>query len=634
MPKYTINGVTYSSATPLSEADLEELAGGVSAAPKQAVPEKRSMLDEFGRQVGLTARAGYEAFTAPATAVLEAGRTAYNLGAKALGSESRLPSFYEEQRKALTNVAKLPEAETKLERAVQAGTQAMASTGLTAAALPGVSAFSADLARQVPASAAAGLAAQPTAEAVKEYTGSDTAALIASVGLGAAAAGAAGKAINAVTQGKQPLMTMQEVKQRASRSYTAMDESGVSIKPTSAQGMINDVRTALDDARLIPGTDAANEINATLAQMNKVIGSKDVSFTALENLRSMLNDLKGSSDKNVQRLGNVAVSEFDKYVTNLTAKDISAGAGQLDKAVKDVMSARKDWRNASRAEILDDALNVAEAKALDPKASESELIRRGFINIAADKNKMKLFSGDEQNVIKSVANGGNLDKVLSFVARFNPLRSQLAMGGTIGVSYYGNPAAGLTLGGAGLAADAIQSGLRSKAAETAVKQIASGAVPEAVQSTALRGVLAAPAVDVNGSERQKQQTKRQQEKLSIAQQIRAEAEAQGMGQFADLLVKQAHQESRFNPRAVSNKGAQGVFQLMPATAKDLGVQDVFNPQENIKGGVAYMKQLLVKYNGDITKALAAYNWGMGRVDRLGLERMPSETRKYLKNILE
>ena len=106
MPKYTINGVTYNSATELSDSDLEELSGGATTtAPQTApVPQQRSMLDELGRQVGLTARAGYEAFTSPATMALEGVRGAYNLGARALGSESRMASPAAAQSQMLTNV--------------------------------------------------------------------------------------------------------------------------------------------------------------------------------------------------------------------------------------------------------------------------------------------------------------------------------------------------------------------------------------------------------------------------------------------------------------------------------------------------------------------------------------------------
>ena len=118
----------------------------------------------------------------------------------------------------------------------------------------------------------------------------------------------------------------------------------------------------------------------------------------------------------------------------------------------------------------------------------------------------------------------------------------------------------------------------------------------------------------------------------IEAQIRSEAQKQGLGQYADLFVKQARQESNFNPYAESRAGAQGVFQLMPGTAKDLGVTDPFDVAQNISGGIRYMGQQLNRFN-DPALALAAYNAGPQRViDFGGVPNIP-ETQDYVKRIL-
>ncbi|MFO7767167.1 MAG: lytic transglycosylase domain-containing protein [Pelovirga sp.] len=91
-------------------------------------------------------------------------------------------------------------------------------------------------------------------------------------------------------------------------------------------------------------------------------------------------------------------------------------------------------------------------------------------------------------------------------------------------------------------------------------------------------------------------------------------------------------ESSYDPAAVSHAGAQGLMQLMPATAVDLGVRDSFDPLENLTGGSRYLTGLLNKYDGDLDHALAAYNWGQGNVDRHGLESMPTETRNYVAKV--
>lgn len=108
--------------------------------------------------------------------------------------------------------------------------------------------------------------------------------------------------------------------------------------------------------------------------------------------------------------------------------------------------------------------------------------------------------------------------------------------------------------------------------------------------------------------------------------------AQATGIDPELALRVAHQESRYNPNAVSPRGAQGVMQLMPATAKELGVTNPLDATQNVRGGVQYLKQLSDRYGGDQTKIAAAYNWGMGNVDRKGLDKMPAETRDYVKKV--
>jgi soluble lytic murein transglycosylase-like protein len=94
-----------------------------------------------------------------------------------------------------------------------------------------------------------------------------------------------------------------------------------------------------------------------------------------------------------------------------------------------------------------------------------------------------------------------------------------------------------------------------------------------------------------------------------------------------------HAESNFNPRAVSPKGAQGLMQIMPQTASQLGMRNAFDPKDNVEGGTRYLRELLEKYNFDLIKALAAYNAGPKRVEQYGGVPPYRETRAYVARIV-
>ncbi len=101
----------------------------------------------------------------------------------------------------------------------------------------------------------------------------------------------------------------------------------------------------------------------------------------------------------------------------------------------------------------------------------------------------------------------------------------------------------------------------------------------------------------------------------------------------DLLKAIGKAESDFNPKAVSRCGAQGVMQLMPGTAKELGVTDSFDAEQNIMGGAKYIAQMLKKYDGDTKLALAAYNAGSNNVAKYGGIPPFKETQNYVKKVM-
>jgi soluble lytic murein transglycosylase-like protein len=103
---------------------------------------------------------------------------------------------------------------------------------------------------------------------------------------------------------------------------------------------------------------------------------------------------------------------------------------------------------------------------------------------------------------------------------------------------------------------------------------------------------------------------------------------------ADFIASVIAAESANNPRAVSPKGAQGLMQLMPGTASKLGVKDSFDPEQNVDGGVRYLRQLLEQYHFDVAKALAAYNAGPGRVQQYHGVPPYRETHVYVARIIK
>lgn len=118
--------------------------------------------------------------------------------------------------------------------------------------------------------------------------------------------------------------------------------------------------------------------------------------------------------------------------------------------------------------------------------------------------------------------------------------------------------------------------------------------------------------------------------VAYAAEIRAAAQQHGVDEAIVRAI--IHAESSFNPNALSRVGAQGLMQLMPATARRFGVTNAFDASQNIRGGVQYLAWLLKRYNGDLTLAAAGYNAGEGAVDRHKGVPPYSETRLYVQRV--
>jgi soluble lytic murein transglycosylase-like protein len=110
--------------------------------------------------------------------------------------------------------------------------------------------------------------------------------------------------------------------------------------------------------------------------------------------------------------------------------------------------------------------------------------------------------------------------------------------------------------------------------------------------------------------------------------------AQREGLTPDLLRAVIEKESSYLPCAVSSAGAEGLMQLMPETAADLGVEDPFNPRQNVDGGAKYLREMIDRYGGNLLLGLAAYNAGPTRADKTDSLPLPAETTNYIWDILQ
>jgi len=156
-------------------------------------------------------------------------------------------------------------------------------------------------------------------------------------------------------------------------------------------------------------------------------------------------------------------------------------------------------------------------------------------------------------------------------------------------------------------------------------RVRAGKKPQAKASGKRTGAGAAGNLVVQG-----------QSRSAVAGRVEIDSLVSRLGRRHGVDPKLVHavirQESNYDWLAISHKGARGLMQLMPGTANRFGVKDIFDPAENVEGGVKYLRHLLDRYDGDFSLALAAYNAGEGAVDRFGGIPPFRETRDYVGSI--
>jgi hypothetical protein len=451
-----------------------------------------SRASELARQAGLTARAGIAGLASLPTMVGDVVNTGLNY---IPGVNLQMPS---QATQELMTKAGLPEPQNTTERMVQAGAGAMAGAGgqlkafqagreLLQGAAPvteGVlGSLGAQPVAQMGSAAPSAMAAQYTGEA----TGSPLAAMLA----GVTAGGVTGIRPRQAEVG--PLAST--VKAEATAAYNVADQAGIMIKPTSFNSAIVDIEGNLKAAGFSP----LNHPNIANSIKDLKTASKQGTLTLSEvdRLRQSIRSAAPSSDDNQKRLTGIAIKSLDDFVNNLSFKDVNSidpKAGVI--ALKE---ARSLWQKTKKAEIIDDIMDSAEIRGYAPNASEGDILRRSVITLAANKSKMAQFSETEQNMIKSAAKGGNLQRVLQIFEMAAPGKSLSSLARAGGIAslggLVGGPLGAATAPLVGLAARGAATSMSNRSARELQQSLLLGRQLQttsggaAVPATAMRGLF-------------------------------------------------------------------------------------------------------------------------------------------------
>lgn len=492
----------------MSEEQIASVLKGSSATLEPTKQTQPSMVSELGRQLGLTARAGITGLSAVPNAIADFASGAANLGLQAVGSESRVPYLSQLQQQALEQT--FPTPRPGLEQKVQTGAEAVAGMMTPGMRLPTAQQAEDATARQIlsrgaseaVATATGAITGQAAAEKAQEITGSPWAALAAGLATGTVAGSATGKVGFALTGPRQEAVTIDQIRQRASRGFETMDDAGVAIRTDTLKNkLIPNIEAELRSANYDPDIVSAHkEIQENLKLFQKITENKMVDFRRLEKIRSTFSGMaQGTDDK--ARLASIVKNEIDSYLGNISPRDTLVLSGQSSKEVfKTLENARKDWRNQSRAQVLQDILDSSTARMEGTTGPTGDVIKAKLVNLTANVDKMKQFSSREQNVIRAAAQSTDLDSLLSLLSKFNPQRgfAQTAgLGGAATAATTGQGATavmggiGLGMAGSGYLADKALASMRQREMKNLIGQIASGNLQPPKQGFAVPGLFGA-----------------------------------------------------------------------------------------------------------------------------------------------
>lgn len=545
MPTYTINGKRIKTDTQLTDEQIDEIAADlakeqvavspepIGAEPPTAVsaptetPEtapvgNRSMMDQLGRQVGLTARAIPKSLGIP----IAAGDLAMK-GISALTGKE-LPTTTQ-SLDALMNRMGLPQPENATERAVQAAAGAIGDVATTggiktiAKHLP--EALTTQLGRQSITAAGAGAGSQVFAEAAETegYSPGITMGIALLGGLVGgkvtSGLGGAGRAMGSSTKVKETNdwfaktklgkslgatvsdtpITVEDIKAVGSTAYKNIDKAGIVIRPMAAENLIKNAEKNIDG--FIPDLDAHRPVASVLKHLKDTIakkGADGLTFGELDKLRGDMSTLSATAtERATKEIARKAVVALDEQINTLSAQNLRppksgvAPGIALSQAMSDLKEARSAWRRASKVEGLDHVMDIAalNAQGSGGKLSLGESLKREFLKIAKNVKVMRNYSELEKAQIRKLATGSNAEDLALQLARLDPRKGGFGSVATSATFLSGSPEIAATMGGSAIAAEKAVGSVKTKALNRLRQDILSKTVSKPTNDTEMRRLL-------------------------------------------------------------------------------------------------------------------------------------------------
>ncbi len=465
----------------MSEQEINFAAKRLYDESVSSQPQEQGMASQIGRQLGLTGRAAIEGIAALP-----------NIVADPFARLAGITPPSQALSQTLTR-AGFPEPQTGVERAVQAGAQAVAGAGgqiglarkaAEAVTSPIARGFSQQVAQAPGTQLTAASIAAPVAQQVTEATESPLAGMAA----GVLAGGAAG-----VRRGQELPPVAKQLRDEADKAYKRAENVGLIVQPAYVQNIASKLSTKAFSDGYDPGLHP--QISAVLRRLEDE-GANPKTLRELDQLRRIVRAPAGTFDNpDQQRIAKNMVDEFDSLVEGISAANIQAGANK-DVALSALKQARDVYTKSRKISIIEDMVDAAQTRgAQQTQAGVDNTLRNQFVNLATNKKRMAAFNKSEQDEIKRIARGGgNLQQMLRFTGRFairGPVTS-LPYLGTVGL---GSEIGGaLAMGGLAVTEGAKRGAeaLRQRDVSRLIEQIAQQQIqgqPSLVPLAATRGLL-------------------------------------------------------------------------------------------------------------------------------------------------